>query len=63
MTFQELLSGKGINWDKVKLVRHNLTNDVVAANYERGYLNLYQSIQSPTRFRDCDMIASFLGTE
>lgn len=63
MTFQELLEGKQINWDKVKLVRHNLTNDVVAANYDRGYLNLYQSIQSPTRFRDCDMIASFLGTE
>ena len=63
MTFQELLEGKQINWDKVKLVRHNLTNDVVAANYNRGYLNLYQSNQSPTRFKDCDMIASFLGTE
>ena len=63
MTFQELLEGKQINWDKVKLVRHNLTNEVVAANYDRGYLNLYQSIQSPTRFKDCDMIASFLGTE
>ena len=63
MTFQELLSGKQIDWNRVKLFRHNLTNKVIAANYERGYLDLYQSIQSPTLFNGYDIVASFLGTE
>ena len=63
MKFQELLAGKQINWDRVKLIRHNLTKEEVAANYERGYLELYQSVQNHTRFRDCDMVISFLGTE
>mgnify|MGYP000134087712 CR=1 FL=1 len=63
MKFQELLAGKQINWDRVKLIRHNLTKEEVADNYERGYLELYQSVQNHTRFRDCDMVISFLGTE
>lgn len=63
MKFQELLAGKQINWDRVKLIRHNLTKEEVAANYERGYLELYQSVQNHARFRDCDMVISFLGTE
>ena len=63
MKFQELLAGKNINWERVKLIRHNLTNEVVAANYEQGYLEQYQSIQSPKRFKNCDMVISFLGTE
>ena len=63
MKFQELLAGKQINWDRVKLIRHNLTKEEVAANYERGYLELYQSVQNHTRFRDCDMVICFLGTE
>lgn len=61
MKFQELLAGKQINWDRVKLIRHNLTKEEVAANYERGYLELYQSVQNHARFRDCDMVISFLG--
>ena len=63
MKFQELLAGKQINWERVKLIRHNLTNEAVAANYEQGHLELYQSVQSPTRFKNCDMVISFLGTE
>lgn len=63
MTLQELMAGKQINWDRVKLIRHNLTRDEVAANYERGYLELYQSVQKHNRFRNCDLIISFLGTE
>ena len=46
MKFQELLAGKQINRDRVKLIRHNLTKEEVAANYERGYLELYQSVQN-----------------
>ena len=46
MKFQELLAGKQINWDRVKLIRHNLTKEEVAANYERGYLELYQMVFS-----------------
>ena len=52
MKFQELLAGKQINWDRVKLIRHNLTKEEIAANYERGYLELYQSVQNHARFRD-----------
>lgn len=63
MKFQELLAGEQINWNRVKLVRHNLTNKVVAAHYERGYLEQYQTVQLPTRFQNCDMLISFLGTE
>ena len=40
MKFQELLAGKQINWDRGKLIRHNLTKEEIAANYERGYLEL-----------------------
>lgn len=61
MKFQELLAGKQINWDRVKLIRHNLTKEEIAANYERGYLELYQSVQNHARFRDCDMVISFWG--
>ncbi len=63
MKLQELLAGKEINLERTKLIRHNLTNEVVAANYAHGYLELYQSIQSPTRFKNCDTVISFLGTE
>ena len=63
MKFQELLAGEQINWNRVKLVRHNLTNKVVAAHYERGCLEQYQTVQLPTRFQNCDMLISFLGTE
>ena len=31
MKFQELLAGKQINWDRVKLIRHNLTKEEIAA--------------------------------
>lgn len=62
MTFQELFAGHNIDWKRVKLVRHNLTNEAVEANYSRNYLELYQSVQTPARFKDCDMIISFLGT-
>lgn len=63
MKLQELLAGKGINLERTKLIRHNLTNEVVAENYAHGYLELYQSIQGPTRFKNCDTVISFLGTE
>lgn len=63
MKLQELLTGAGINLSRTKLIRHNMTNHVVATNYAHGYLELYQSIQSPDRFKNCDMVISFLGTE
>ena len=63
MKLQELLAGKGVNLERTKLIRHNLTNESVAENYAHGYLELYQSIQGPNRFKNCDMVISFLGTE
>lgn len=63
MKLQELLVAKGINLDRTKLIRHNISNEVVAANHAHGYLELYQSIQNPSRFKNCDTVISFLGTE
>lgn len=50
MKFQELLAGKQINWDRVKLIRHNLTKEEVAANYERGYLNCISQFKTMRGF-------------
>ena len=63
MTIQELFAGQPIDWKRTKLIRHNLSNDVVAANYRAGLLEKYQAVQTPTRFQDCDTLLSFLGTE
>ena len=61
--FQDLLINQGIDPERVKLIRHNLSNPVVAENLARGYLELYQSVQMPGRFKHCDAVISFLGTE
>jgi len=63
MQLQELLSMKGIDLAKTKLVRHNITNEEVATNLFYGYLDVYQSIQKPNRFKGCEYVISFLGTE
>ena len=63
MTLQELLVGQGIDLTRTKLIRHNLSNKTIAENYKRGYLELYQSIQDPTCFKNCDTVVSFLGME
>ena len=61
MKFQELLAGKQINWDRVKLIRHNLTKEEIAANYERGYLELYQSVQTMRGFGTVIWSSAFWG--
>jgi hypothetical protein len=61
MLLQSLLNG--IDLHKARLVRHNLSSDIVSYNYTRGYLDLYQSIQTPQRFRGSEYILSFLGAE
>ena len=61
MKLQELV--KDIDLSKTKLVRHNLSNDIVAHNYSHGYLDIYQSIQTLRRFRGSEYILSFLGIE
>lgn len=63
MKFQDLLANKGIDLTRAKLIRHNLSNPAVASNLALGYLELYQSVQLPNRFQNCDVIISFLGTE
>lgn len=63
MKLQQLFAGQGIDWKRTKLIRHNLTNGIVAGNYAAGLLNVYQSVQSRTRFQGCDTVISFLGTE
>lgn len=63
MLFQELLINKGVDLSRTKLVRHNITHDIVSHNYSLGYLDFYQRVQTKTRFKDCDFVLSFLGTE
>ena len=63
MTLQQLFAGQDIDWKRTKLIRHNLTNENVAGNYAAGLLDVYQSVQTRTRFQGCDTIISFLGTE
>lgn len=63
MTIQELLTMKGIDLTRTKLVRHNLSNEDVRQNLERGYIEIYQSIQKPSRFKDCDYVVGFIGEQ
>ena len=63
MKLQELLISRGIDLERTKLIRHNISNKDIAAFEEIGYLEIYQTIQSPSRFKNCDTVISFLGTE
>lgn len=63
MTLQELLVVKGIDLERTKLIRHNLSNDEISSYYNKGYIELYQRIQRPSRFKNCDYVISFIGEE
>ena len=61
MKFQELLAGKQINWDRVKLIRHNLTKEEVAANYERGIWNCISRFKTTHGFGIVIWSSAFWG--
>lgn len=63
MLLQELLVMKGIDLSKAKLVRHNMSNDDVRENKRLGYLDIYQSVQKLSKFKNCDYVVGFLGEE
>jgi len=63
MKLQDLLKNSGIDIAKTKLLRHNISNQHIEQNYFCGYLDIYQSIQTPNRFRGVEYIISFLGAE
>lgn len=63
MKLQELLAVKGINLKRTKLIRHNMSNEEIATYYSKGQIETYQTIQRPFRFKNCDTVISFLGTE
>lgn len=63
MKLQELLGYKGINLERTRLIRHNLSNKIVASYYNQGQIEIYQAIQRPSCFKNCDYVISFLGTE
>lgn len=63
MTLQDLLGAKGIDLERTKLIRHNLSNDEISTYYNKGYIELYQRIQRPSRFKNCDYVISFIGEE
>lgn len=61
MKLQRLLYD--LDLSRVKLIRHNTSNDTVAYNYSLGYIEYYQRLQSESRFKNTDYVLSFLGTE
>lgn len=63
MKLQELLTNKGIDLERTKMIRHNMTNEEIATYYSKGQIETYQTIQRPSRFKNCDTVISFLGTE
>lgn len=63
MTLQQLFASTEIDFKKVKLVRHNLSKNDIADYYKKGYLDLYQTIQSVDRFANAEYVLSFLGEE
>lgn len=63
MTLQQLFQSSGIDFRKVKLIRHNLSNKEVADYHKKNYLDFYQTIQSEGRFANADYVISFLGEE
>lgn len=64
MNLTELLRMRGFDLSqKVKIVRHQDKNCDVNLLYKNNWIEFYQSIQSKERFKDCDYILSFLGTE
>lgn len=63
MKLQELLVNKGINLERTKLIRHNMSSEEIATYYSKGQIETYQTIQRPSRFKNCDTVISFLGTE
>lgn len=63
MKLQELLTNKGIDLERTKMIHHNMTNEEIATYYSKGQIETYQTIQRPSRFKNCDTVISFLGTE
>lgn len=53
----------GINPERTKLIRHNMSNEEIAHYHSKGQLEIYQTIQRPGRFQNCDTVISFLGTK
>jgi len=63
LKLQDLLKNSGIDLAKTKLLRHNISKQEIRRNYSNGHLDIYQSIQTPNRFRGIEHIISFLGVE
>ena len=51
MKLQELLAIKGINLERTKLIRHNMSNEEIASYHSKGQIETYQTIQRPSRLR------------
>lgn len=63
MTLQDLLTAKGVDLERTKLIRHNLSSNEISTYYDKGYIELYQRIQRPSRFKNCEYVLSFIGEE
>lgn len=63
MKLQELLTARGIDLKRTKLIRHNLSSEEISKNYNQGQLENYQKVQRLFRFKNCEIVLSFLGEE
>jgi len=62
MLLQELLSGK-IDLKRTKMMRHAGDVERVGVHWQKGYIEIYQSIQNAKRLANCDYVISFIGAE
>lgn len=59
MLLSELINLKGINSNKIKLVRNTVNRGYIKNLMESGHFDLYQSVQKDSIFKDVEYIISF----
>ncbi|WP_028243404.1 GIY-YIG nuclease family protein [Pseudobutyrivibrio ruminis] len=63
MHLSSIFKEYGVDINKTKILRHPLSKTDVAEIYAKGMIEAYQSTQTKTSFKDCEYIASFVGSE
>jgi hypothetical protein len=59
----EILESRGIPFKSTKLMRHNVSDKIVAQIISLGYFDFYQATQKADALKNCEYFLSFLGIE
>lgn len=57
----DILKRSNIDPKRTKLIRHSLKHDRFKKCYEKGYFDIYQSIQDKNFFTYCDFVLAFIS--